>query len=262
MIQVLSHQHSVLKENLPFFQIEEFANITWLHHAFLTRQGGVSLPPFDTLNISPLNGEDENASRNRGLVAGAFSFEPSRLVLLGQVHQDRILLLPEFVDPFPEFRGYDAAITASPNTYLGILTADCVPILIADGRRRVVAAVHAGRQGTALAIISKVLREMKMRFHCSYDDLRIAMGPSIGPCCYEIDEKIFRPEWEPFSTARGNGKRLLDLPALNISQMIRAGIDEHQIFRVGLCTRCNQDLFFSYRGSARTGRQLSFIGMT
>ncbi len=262
MLMIVNQNVKTSKTNLPYFEIQELASITWLRHAFLTRKGGVSLPPFDKLNLSQLNGDrDEYTSRNKELVATAFSFDSSRLAFLGQVHQDRILVLGEPLDPVPRFSGYDAAITSRPNIFLGILTADCLPILIVDRLNKVVAAVHAGRQGTALGIVTKVLREMKARFDCSYHDLLIAMGPRIGGCCYEIDEKVFQPEWEPFSISSGYRKWLLDITAVNISQMIREGIAEDQIFRIDLCTRCNPDLFFSYRNASRTGRQLSFIGM-
>ena len=156
---------------------------------------------------------------------------------------------------------YDAMITNSPNIFLGILTADCLPIFVIDQKRKVIAAIHAGRQGTSLHITAKVLKKMKEDFGCSSRDFLISLGPSIGPCCYEIDEKVFHPDWKPFSTAKGSGKRMVDLAQINIAQMKSEGIKEEQISWINLCTRCRSDLFFSYRGEGRTGRQLSFIGM-
>ena len=93
-----------------------------------------------------------------------------------------------------------------------------------------IAAIHAGRQGTALHITKKVLKKMEKEFGCSSEDLLIALGPSIGSCCYEIDEKVFHPEWEPFSTLRGTGKWMVDLAKINIAQMKNEGIKEEQIF--------------------------------
>jgi copper oxidase (laccase) domain-containing protein len=133
---------------------------------------------------------------------------------------------------------------------------------VADQKRKVIAAIHAGRQGTALRITVKVLEKMKEEFGCSSGDLLITLGPSIGVCCYEIDEKTFRPEWKPFSTSREMGKWMVDLARINIAQIKGEGIVEEHISWINLCTRCNGDLFFSYRGEGRTGRQLSFIGMT
>ncbi len=102
---------------------------------------------------------------------------------------------------------------------------------------------------------------MKEEFGCLWKDLVVAIGPSIGPFCYEIDEKAFQQEWEPFSNSKGAGKWVVDLARVNIAQMKREGIKEEQISWVNLCTHCDGNLFFSYRKEGRTGRQLSFIGM-
>jgi copper oxidase (laccase) domain-containing protein len=125
----------------------------------------------------------------------------------------------------------------------------------------VIAAIHAGRQGTALHITAKVLKKMEEEFGCSSKDLLIALGPCIGSFCYEIDEKVFHSKWIPFSTSRGEGRWIVDLVQINIAQMKREGIKEEQISWINLCTHCHSDLFFSYRKEGRTGRQLSFIGM-
>ena len=250
------------KNDLPYFEIPEIANLGWIAHGFLTRRGGVSLPPYESLNVSHDNGDrDERVSRNRVRIAETFGFEPRRLVLLNQMHQDRILVLREPMETTEAPLEYDALITDTPHVFLGIRTADCLPILIVDRRKKVIAAVHAGRQGTALGMTAKVLRKMKEVFDCRPRDLLVAMGPSIGPCCYEIDEPVFRPEWEPFATPRGRGKWMLDLARINIDQVRNEGMDPRQISWIHLCTCCHHRLFFSYRKEGRTGRQLSFIGM-
>ena len=112
------------------------AKLGWIRHAFLTRQGGVSLPPYDSLNLSDKNGDrKEFVSKNENLIAKAFGFDSSRLILLDQMQQDQILLLKEPVITLPSPLEYDALITNSPNTYLGILTADCLPIFVVDQKR-------------------------------------------------------------------------------------------------------------------------------
>jgi YfiH family protein len=177
------------------------------------------------------------------------------------MQQDQILILKEPVITLPSPLEYDALITNSPNIYLAILTADCLPIFVVDQKRKVIAAIHAGRQGTALHITGKVLQKMRQDFGSSSRDLLITLGPSIGVCCYEIDEKAFHPEWKPFSTSRERGKWMVDLARINIAQMKEEGIEEEQISWINLCTRCGSDLFFSYRKEGQTGRQLSFIGI-
>jgi len=261
-MNILGRSASKTENNLSYFQGQDIAKLGWVQHAFLTRQGGVSLPPYDSLNLSDKNGDHkECVSKNKNLIARTFGFDPSRLVLLDQMQQDQILLLKKPIATLPSPLEYDALVTNFPNLYLAILTADCLPIFVVDQKRKVTAAIHAGRNGTALHITAKVLTKMKEEFGCSSSDLLITLGPSIGACCYEIDEKAFHPEWEPFSTSKGTGKWMLDLAQINIAQMDRAGIEDAQISRINLCTHCCGDLFFSYRREGRTGRQLSFIGM-
>jgi len=259
---ILNRSSLKTKNNLPYFEIPELAKIEWIRHAFLTRQGGKSLPPYDSLNLSDKNGDGkEFVSKNKQIVVETFGFDPSRLILLDQMHRDQILLLKQSTTRLPPLLEYDALITNLPNTYLGIQTADCLPILVVDPRKKVIAAVHAGRQGTSLHITAKALRKMKQAFGCLPKDLVITIGPSIGPLCYEIDEKVFQQEWKPFSVSKEAGKWVVDLAHINIGQMKSEGVEEEQISWINLCTHCHGDLFFSYRKEGQTGRQLSFIGI-
>lgn len=261
-MNILARSALKTKNGVPYFEIPEIGELGWVQHSFLTRKGGVGLPPYESLNFSDDNGDQKNhISRNKSLIATAFGFNPNDLILLNQIHQDRILILKEPLGFLPSLMEYDALITNSPNRFLGILTADCIPIFVVDQKKKVIAAIHAGRQGTALHITTKVLERMEEEFACSPDDLLIALGPSIGFCCYEIDEKVFLPEWEPYSMAIDDGKWMVDLARINIASMEKEGIKEEQIFWIDLCTSCHQDLFFSYRKARQTGRQLSFIGI-
>jgi hypothetical protein len=261
-MNILDRSASRTENNLSYFQSQDIAKLGWVQHAFLTRQGGVSLSPYDSLNLSDKNGDEkERVLRNKNLIARTFGFDPSRLVLLDQMQQDQILLLKKPIATFPSPLEYDALITNLPNLYLAILTADCLPIFVVDQKRKAIAAIHAGRNGTALHITAKVLTKMKQEFGCSSRDLFITVGPSIGACCYEIDETTFHPEWKPFSTSKGTEKWMVNLAQINIAQMKGEGIKDEQISWINLCTHCCSDLFFSYRREGRTGRQLSFIGI-
>jgi YfiH family protein len=260
-MNILDRSALKMKNGLSYFEVPAIANIHWVCHAFLTRTGGSSPPPYDSLNLSEGNGDEmKEVARNRRRVANAFEFDEKNLVLLDQVHKDQILLLKEDGLPLPP-RNYDAVITALPRAFLGILTADCIPIFIVDQKKQVIAAIHAGRQGTALHITSKVLKKMKEAFGCERKDLFVSLGPSIRSCCYEIDENVFLPEWKPYSIPSANGKRMLDLARINIDLLKGEGVKEDRIFWIDLCTGCHSDLFYSYRKEGRTGRQLSFIGI-
>ena len=261
-MNTLGRSHLKVENGICHFEIPQFTKFGWLRHAFLTRRGGVSLPPYDSLNLSDKNGDrKECVLGNKNLIARTFGFDPSRLVLLDQMQQDQILFLKKPATALPSPLEYDALVTNSSNIFLAILTADCLPIFVVDQKRKVIAAIHAGRHGTALHITAKVLKKMEDEFGCSPRDLLITMGPSIAVCCYEIDKKAFRPEWKPFSTRRESNKWMMDLARINIAQMKREGVEEEQISWINLCTYCCSDLFFSYRKEGRTGRQLSFIGI-
>jgi YfiH family protein len=261
-MNILNQSALKKKDDLPYFETPAIASLGWIEHGFMTRRGGVSLPPYDSLNLSHDNGDrEEQVFQNRLRIATAFGFDLNHLILLNQIHRDRILLVRESPGPLPSPLEYDALITNTPHVFLGIRTADCLPILIVDQKKKVIAAVHAGRQGTALHITEKVLRKMEEEFGCQPHHLLVAMGPSIGQCCYEIDEKVFLREWEPFARSRGDRNWMLDLGRTNIEQMEREGIKKEQIFWINLCTHCHDGLFFSYRREGRTGRQLSFIGI-
>lgn len=261
-MRIINESNLKIKKDIPYFQIEELNTLGWVKHAFLTRKGGISPFPYNSLNFSKNNGDCiENISYNRKLIADMFDFKPQQLVLLNQIHKDNILIVNDHMDLEKSSLEYDAIITNIPNLYFGILTADCIPIFIVDQKKKVIGAIHAGRQGTALKITKKVLKEIKKRFNSSSNDFIISLGPSIGPCCYEIDEKIYLKEWESFSKQKGDKKWMIDIAKINIQHMKEEGVMEDQIIKIDLCTSCRKDLFFSYRKESKTGRQLSFIGI-
>ncbi len=261
-MNILKRSDLKMRSTIPYFEIPEMAMLGWIRHGFLTRRGGISPSPYESLNLGVDSGDSVgHVSRNKHLIAQAFGFDSRNLILLDQVQKDQILVLKKPLDTLPSLLEYDALITNSPNRFLGILTADCLPILVVDRRKKVIAAIHAGRPGTGLHITTKVLKKMEEEFGCSSGDLLISLGPFIGPCCYEIDEKVFRREWEPFATGRGMERWALDIAGFNLSQIKKEGVEVDQILRIDLCTSCHNDLLFSYRREGRTGRQLSFVGI-
>ncbi len=262
-LRVFDRSDLRMSNGLPFFEASCLSEIPWIRHGFLTRRKTIEPSP-EELSVGGTQGVPrEQALRHRRWIATAFGFDPERLVMVKQVHRDGVLIVKE-PPPNPSAPlEYDAMITDIPGVMLGIRTADCLPILLADPLRKVIAAVHAGRAGTALRITAKVVKAMEETFGCSPRDLWVALGPSIGFCCYEIDEKAFQSEWDPFSVTCGEGRWRIDLARINIAQLQGAGVLPERIESADLCTRCHSDLFFSYRNEGRrlTGTQLSFIGM-
>jgi YfiH family protein len=159
----------------------------------------------------------------------------------------------------------DAVITAEQGVLLGIQVADCVPALLYDEKRKIIAAVHAGWKGTALALLQKTVRTMTERYQCRPENIVIAMGPSIKWCCYEVDIDVLTAVKK--ATGKGDyykekgDKFCLDLASANMFQALSAGISPAHTWISDACTYCYPDRFYSYRyAKGPTGRQGGFIG--
>jgi YfiH family protein len=188
------------------------------------------------------------------------------LLFLRQVHSDIL----HVIDRIPEeiLRG-DALLTDKPGMLLIIKTADCLPVLIVDPEKKVVAAIHCGWKSTSQQLAGKVVACMEKHYHCVPSSLKVAFGPCIGKDCYEVGEEVkqefaargltedvFIPQTQDI------GKYYLDLQLSNKHQLMKRGIPEPNIEMVDLCSHC-EDSLLSYRRSPETkDRMLSFIGMT
>ena len=195
-------------------------------------------------------------------VARLLKIEAASVYLPIQKHTDKVL----YFDGTTEPRVADAVVTDRRDVLIGVQVADCVPVLLFDSARRVIAAVHAGWRGTAAGILKKTILFMSDRFACRPEDIAAAIGPGIGKCCYAVDHDVK----EAVAKATGPGdyhlskgeKFFLDLPSANRHQALSSGIRLAHIWVSDECTCCNPDRFFSYRyAKGSTGRQAGFIGM-
>lgn len=176
------------------------------------------------------------------------------VVSVQQVHGTDALVIDRPVRAGDTFgSGWDALITDQPGVLLTIRTADCVPVLLYDRRRGIVAAVHAGWRGAVAGIVLKTLDAMKRRFGSEPSSVHMGIGPAVGPCCYEVDEPVlarlragFRG-WRSVVRERGRGKAMLNLRELVRQQARSVGVEEGRIHSVNVCTVCHPDLFHSYR---------------
>jgi len=179
-------------------------------------------------------------------------------VTLRQIHSDQVWNAHPLADRQCEG---DALITDDIGRCIGVRTADCVPILLLDARRRAVAAVHAGWRGTASAIVARAIEKMRSDFGSLPAGIHAAFGPCIRECCYEVGPEVAAqftalfPEWPPVM-----GKQHLDLPEANRRNLVAVGVPGGQIFDSGLCTTCVAEHFFSYRREPQNpGRMVSAI---
>ena len=272
-----------------------FGKLRWLVHGFSTRPGGVtSCYGGRTLNLG-FTGDDsrehveENRRRLLASLGATTKSKPWPLVALRQVHSDMVHVVRSLN---PSLLTGDGLITSLPGVALGILTADCFPVLLVDAKNRAVGAFHAGWRGTVARIAEKGLGLMRREFGTLPKDVRAAIGPGIQQCCYQVGEelrakfesqfaygsRLFRevqesdPVREKYpllfmnQRAPGHGDPCLqlhlDLREANRRQLLAAGVPEKQITALKDCTSCDTGKFFSHRAEkGRTGRMMAVIGI-
>ncbi len=273
---------------IQILQVPALAKLSWLVQGFSTRPGGISLLNGEKiLNLGFTEWDSrENVLENRRRFQSALGATDLKLISLKQIHSDVIHLFD--AAPANPCRG-DASVTNRPGLLLGVQTADCVPILLVDPKKRSVAAVHAGWRGTLQRIVVKAIGQMQMQFKSKPADLLAAIGPAIGGCCYKVGTEVATQFLSQFAEAPGwfdefrTGDEpnpiqwlnmmppghqpppknvLLDLRKANRAQLLGAGLRASNIFVSDLCTACRRDLLFSYRKEgAQSGRLLSVIGI-
>lgn len=295
------------KNNIHILRAANLGKFPWLVQGFSPRTGGCSsVYGGKALNLG-FTREDEKRTveRNRAAFLRSLEDGPSdrsrhgsrktsrrssaSVITLRQIHSDVIHLIA--AEPESPLAG-DGMITAEPGLLLGIQTADCLPVILVDAKKRAVGVFHAGWGGTFKRIVEKGVGEMRRYFGSNPRDLRAAIGPGIHGCCYEVGEeirekfrsqfsyaeKLFREakESDPvrekypllFLTARAPGhgelpnKIFLDLVEANRQQLMAAGVPKKNIEASELCTNCRTDLLFSYRAEkGRTGRMMAVVGI-
>jgi YfiH family protein len=276
---------------LNILRAANLSKISWLVHGFSTRTGGSSRAYGGyALNLG-FTPDDSKAAveRNRAAFSRELTAVKWPLVTPRQVHSDTI----QFVEaPSKSQLVGDGLITSTTGLLLAIQTADCLPVILVDPKRRVLGVFHAGWRGTLKRIVEKGVGEMRRRFGTRPSDLKAAIGPGIHGCCYQVGQevrnqfesqfayaaKLFREveERDPvrekypmlFLTARPPGhselpkKIFLDLVEANRQQLLAAGVPARGIEASPLCTNCRTDLLFSHRAEkGKTGRMMAAVGI-
>lgn len=274
--------------NAGVLQIASWQSYKWLRHGFSTREGGVStVYGGDSLNLGWTKDDDpnrvaENRRRFLETCCGASGEQAGlQTVTLKQVHSAVTHSVREdsgvregklqTAEGKAVLEG-DGLMTDLTGVMLGVQTADCVPVLVADVKKRVVAAFHAGWRGTVARIVERGVGMMGREYGSRPEDLVAAVGPSIGPCCYAVGDEV-RAEFgaqfgyaEDLFAIRSSGQMHLDLWEANRRQLLDAGIRAEQITVVGECTACavsgGERKYFSHRAEhGFTGRMMSVVGI-
>ena len=254
---------SAKKNGTSFLQFPNLARFPDIRHGVFTRKNGYSKTPYKSLNTSYSNGDDSrNVKLNRLVISKCF--DGNELVFARQVHGSKavvfanksILLKNKFPDVIPEC---DAMITDIKKRYLVIQVADCQSILMYDPVLQVVANVHSGWRSSIKNIIGRTISVMEKEFDSKPGNIVTGISPSLGPCCAEfVNYKDEIPE--KFWKYKDDSNHF-DFWTISSDQLCDAGVLKKNIYLSEICTRCNTDLFFSFRGERTTGRFASVIGL-
>ncbi|MCT2195351.1 peptidoglycan editing factor PgeF [Paenibacillus sp. p3-SID1389] len=259
-------------------ELAPWANIfPGISAGFTGRSGGVSEPPYDALNLALHVGDDpQHVLENRRRLAEALGFAPEAWTCGEQVHANAVAMVRAedrgkgYLDRSSAFQETDGLVTNVPGVLLTSFYADCVPLYFADPVRGVVGLAHAGWKGTVRLIAAEMIQTMEREFGSQRSEIRAAIGPSIGECCYEVDEVVMEKVREALpgeeqhyaSASPRAGKTMLNLKEMNRIIMIKAGILPTHIECTTWCTSCHPEYFYSYRAqNGVTGRMASWIGI-
>ncbi|NIR56403.1 MAG: peptidoglycan editing factor PgeF [Nitrospinaceae bacterium] len=210
-------------------------------------------------------GHEAEGKNHRRWFLQSLGIASEAVALVEQVHGDRVHVLKTSGEPPARTAQIqaDAILTHLPERPIGVLTADCVPIVLYDPRNHVAGVIHAGRKGTARRIFSKTVNALKTVYGSRPETILAGLGPGIGGCCYEVAEEClpsFReeyPEWSGFVQPSRPGHCRLDLFQANVEDGLSAGISRDHLVQAGECTACRPHRWFSYRREGPTGRMLS-----
>lgn len=267
-----AHENS----GVVYLTFPAFDRFPFVRHAFSTRIGGVSENEYASMNLNFGRGDpDENVRENFRRFCAAAGFDEHTLVASSQDHHTYIrrvtsahcgvgLWKPK------DLQSVDGLITDEPNVTLVTYYADCVPLFFLDVQKHAVGLAHAGWRGTVAKIGEAAVQAMQREFGSNPEDLYAAVGPSIGPCCFEVDSPVYEEftkltELSPkeFITEEADGKYKINLWEANRRILRNAGIPEGQIAMAQLCTRCNSDWLFSHRASGgKRGGMAAMICVT
>lgn len=233
-------------DSFGILRVPEWLNLPWLLHGFTTSAAG-----------------DFSRGRGNGArIAGAIDAAGMDVRTLRQIHSNRLVAING--DPDSLWNGddpeADGLITSRPGEVVAVRTADCVPILLLDRRERVAAAVHAGWRGSVARIAYRAVSVFTAEFGCHSQNLEAAIGPAIGPCCFETGEEVAAHFDSSF--LRRRKKPYVDLIEANRRQLIEAGVSAEKIRSAAVCTFCSRARLYSFRRQgSQSGRMLAFAGI-
>ena len=263
------------KNGLVYLTADGFEAAGGVAHGFSTRLGGVSEGIYATLNLGMNRGDAPDRVReNYRRFCAAIGADMGNIVCASQVHGDtvRTVTTADIKTDLYGRLGYegDGLMTAIPGVTLVVFSADCIPVLLYDPVRRVIAALHSGWRGTAAGIVTRAVERMEEVYGCRPENILAAIGPGIGPCCFETHEDVPNAMMAavaspalPFIKIKENGKFSVDLKGINAKRLELAGLEPDHIAVCGDCTACMEDKYWSHRRQgAERGSMAAVIELT
>ncbi len=223
-----------------------------LCHRVFTRNCGYSKPPYNSLNISYAVGDDPSCV-DKNLLMIQQNTDAEQLLHMNQQHGKTVISIKRGQEKaFNHVPDADALITDIPSAAIMVKQADCQGVILFDPIKSIVAVVHSGWKGSVKNILGETVRKMVNDFNCSTEDIAAGIGPSLGPCCAEFTtyKEILPEHFQDYMTGKSN----FDFWSISEMQLINAGLKKSNIEKAGVCTKCNTDIFYSYRGEGITGR--------
>ncbi|OAB46617.1 peptidoglycan editing factor PgeF [Paenibacillus antarcticus] len=269
-------------EDPALFLLAPWTSFDKITVGFTGRHGGTSKSPYESLNCAfHVDDDPGDVIINRHRIVETLGFPYQAWTCGEQVHSNHVEIVHledqgrGNMDQSSAFQNTDGLLTNIPGVLLTSFYADCVPLYFYDPIKQVIGLAHAGWKGTVSRIASTMVDKMVHEYGSDAHDIRAAIGPSIGSCCYEVDDKVMLSVYDlekdvlgnnTYSTSwylkKNNGKSMLNLKEMNRQIMMKAGIMPSHIECTTYCTSCRNDLFFSYRkDGGTTGRMASWLGL-
>ena len=254
------------KTHIKLYEFEHFKNHSGIVHGIFTRAGGTSTGAFDSLNIGINSGDDQSTiAKNRDIIIQKMGSKP--FVFLNQVHKSGIKVLEkEKTDLFKKKRSSieaytaDSIITDIKDVFLVIQVADCQAVMRYDPQKKIIANIHSGWRGSVKNIIGKTLDKMGLQFGCQPENIIAGIAPSLGPCCSEFvnyKDEIPQNLWR----YKIKGKDYFNFWEISRDQLREKGVKKNNIQNMEICTKCNTEMFYSFRKEKTTGRFACVISM-
>lgn len=246
------------KNKIKYYTIQAFEDSGLVRHAFSTRIGGVSTGEAATMNFG-FNRKDtvENIYKNFELLCNAVGIDNRSLVMTKQVHGNDVYAAKK-VDIGKRIEAVDALVTNEAGVAICTFHADCTPLFFLDTKKKAIGLAHSGWRSTLLNIAAKTIEKMQSEYGCDPSNIIAAIGPSIGPCHFEVDSDVAEAFDEKYITRKD--KPYIDLWRMCADQIIAAGVKEESLTSADICTFCSRDILYSYRGDkGKTGSMAAIL---